>query len=78
MKFIGLVMAFLIIIVLLFLGLGFVGTQPVPDNSTAAGQQYENQTKTVELIYTGIDGGLLLLVLAFVLGAAWLIIKAIS
>jgi hypothetical protein len=78
MKFVGLIMAFLVIVVLLFLSLGYISSQPVPDNSTIAGQQYENQSATVELIYTGVDGGLLLLILAFVLGAAFLIIKAIS
>jgi len=73
-------MAFLVIVVLGFLAIGFVSTQPVPDsvNETTAYNQYQNQTETVELAYTGIQGGLLLLVLAFILSAAFLIIKAIQ
>lgn len=80
MKFVGLVTAFLIIIAMVFLSIGFISTQHAPDpiNNTEAYNQFQNQTATVELAYTGINGGILLLILAFVLSAAFLIIKAIS
>lgn len=78
MRFVGLIMAFLVVVVLGFLVIGFTSTQPVPNSSTVAGQQYTNLTATVEIGYSGINGGLLLLLLAIVLAAMWMIIKAIS
>jgi Na+-transporting methylmalonyl-CoA/oxaloacetate decarboxylase gamma subunit len=80
MKFVGLVMAFFILLILGYLGIGFMATQTAPDsvNNTAARAIYDNQSATIEIAYSGYDGALLLLILAIVLGAAWLIIKAVN
>ena len=78
MKFVGLIMAFFIILIFGYLGIGFMATQDVPVNGTQARAIYDNQSATVEIAYSGYDGALLLLILAIVLGAAFLIIKAVT
>ncbi len=80
MKFVGLIMAFFIIVVMGFLTLGFIGTQSAPDpiNNTVAYNLYTNQTEVVELSYSGLSGAMLLMIIAIVMAAAWMIIKSIS
>lgn len=80
MKFVGLIMAFLIIIVMVFLSISFIASQPQPDpvNQTAAYNQYQNQSKVVETAYAGIDGGILLLILAFILAAMFMLFRVIK
>ena len=73
-------MAFFIMLIFGYMAIGFMSTQTAPDpiNNTIAHNLYENQSAVIELSYTGYNGALLLLILAIVLSAAWLIIKAIT
>lgn len=76
-KFVGLILAFLFVILLAFLTNGFISTQHAPDNSTPAGQQYNNLTQTTEVAYMGINGTILLLIIAVIVAAIFLIIWAV-
>lgn len=78
MKFVALIFAFFIIILLAFFTTSFISTQPVPDNSTSAGKQYENLTQTTDIAFTGINGAILLLIVAIVLAAVFVIIWAVN
>ena len=80
MRFVGLIMAFLVVVVLAFLSIGFISTQSAPDpvNDTAAYNQYTNLSRTTDIAYSGVNGGLLLLLLAIIIAALWMIIRAIG
>lgn len=73
-------MAFFIMLIFGYMAVGFMSTQTEPDpiNNTIAYNIYANQSKVIEISYTGYDGALLLLILAMVMAAAWMIIKSIT
>ena len=73
-------MAFFIVIIFGFLALGFMGTQSPPDpvNSTQAYNIYQNQTAVIDIAFSGLSGVQLLMILAMIMAAAWMIIKSIT
>jgi len=72
-KTVNLFLGFVFILIIAFYAVGFTSTISTPDNTTAAGQQYDNLSITVSIADTGINAGLLLIVVAFVLSAVYLI-----
>lgn len=77
MKFVGLIMAFLVIVLLGFLTIGFTSSQTAPDPATTAGQQYQNYSNATEIGFQGLTGATLLLVVAIVLAALFLLVKVV-
>jgi len=65
-KVMGMFLAFLCIMVMDMLAIGFTSTQTAPDIATAAGQQYANLTKTISIADSGINGVMLLIIVAMV------------
>lgn len=77
-KFIGLMLTFFMMLVIAFFAIGYSSTVDAPDNSTAAGQQYENLTKTTDITFTGINAVLLLFIIGIVITAIILLAKAVK
>ncbi len=75
-KAVNLFLAFVFILIIAFYAVGFTSTIVAPANNTTAGMQYANLSETVAIADTGINAGLLLIVVAFVLGALYLIYYA--
>ena len=75
-KSINLFLAFVFILIIAFYAVGFTSTISAPNNTTSAGQQYENLSHTVAIADTGINAGLLLIIVAFVLAAVYTIYYA--
>lgn len=75
-KSVNLFLAFVFILLIAFFAVGFTSTVTAPNNTTTAGQQYENLSQTVSIADTGINAGILLIVIAFVLAAIYMIYYA--
>jgi len=70
-KTMNLFIVFVAILVIAFFAIGFSATITAPSNTTAAGQQYENLTKAVDISNTGLTAALLLVVIGMVLAAVY-------
>lgn len=68
-KTIGLVMAFVFIMIMAMYAVSFTSTVQAPSNTTAEGQQYVNLTSTIAVANSGINAVMLLLVLGMVMAA---------
>ena len=72
---VGLLAAFVIISMLMFLGVNWWSTVPAPTNmSSPEYAQYINLTDTVDLAQTGQEGVLLLIVVAMIFLAAIILV----
>lgn len=76
-KFIGLMLTFFMMLVIAFFAIGYSSTVVAPDNSTAAGKQYENLSTATEISFTGINAVLLLFIIGIVVTAIILLAKAV-
>ena len=75
-KVLGIFVGFCAILVIAYMSIGFGSSVAVPDINTSAGQQYSNLSKVTTISSTGIQGFLLLVLLALVLGAVYLVYNA--
>jgi len=69
MRGISIVVAFIAIAMMLYMGLSMFSQIPAPENGTDEYNQYTNLSKIVNLSYTGFWGVLLLLVVVMVIVA---------
>lgn len=76
-NFIGLILAFFLILVIGFFAIGYTSSVAAPDPATAAGQQYDNLSKTTDITYTGINATLLLFIIGIVISSILLIARAV-
>jgi len=69
-KTMNMFIAFVAIFVIAFFAVGFTSTVQAPtNNTTAAYQQYQNLTDTVEIADVGINSTLLLLIVGMIIAA---------
>jgi len=66
-KVLSMFLVFMCIMIIAMFAIGFTSTITAPDISTTAGQQYANLTNTISIADTGINGVMLLIIVAMVL-----------
>lgn len=78
-KLMGLMVAFVAIGMLAFLGINWFDTIPAPANTSSDEyQQYTNLTDTVEISYVGVEGIILFLILTLIIVTLIILIKAVK
>lgn len=78
MNTMGLFIAFCAVLVIAYMTIGFTSSVVEPNNTTAAGLQYQNLSKATDIANTGMQGYLLLLILALVLSGVFLVYNSIT
>lgn len=78
-KLMSLMVAFVAIGMLAFLGINWFDTVPAPTNTSSSEyQQYTNLTDTVEISYVGVEGIILFLIIALIIVTLIILIKAVK
>jgi hypothetical protein len=68
-KTIGLLIAFVFVMIIGMYAVSFTSTVQAPDANTTAGQQYDNLSSTIGIANSGINAVMLLLILGMVISA---------
>ena len=71
-KVIGLLLAFMIVVILSLFAIGFQNSVPVPNASTTAGQQYANLTNATAIAYQGVNATLYIFIAVIVISGLFL------
>lgn len=71
-------LAFMVIFLIAFFAVGFVSGVDAPTAGTSARYQYDNLTQTAELTGTGINGAMLILMIAMLFAALFFLYSSVK